>query len=553
MKPRSWPRAMFALWASLPGCLGSSVVGELAVDGADASTVAPPADAAPDPVTLQSQSWYSAMTDLGAITAVAEAGADLAVFGANGMQWLSGGAVAARDPSVTMWRDAASVPAGDGTATPWILGVDGAGHLWRVRNHATLEDVTARYGLAGAGVHTIAMLDATHVVFGTDQGFAIADGMQVLRWDDAAFTDVAAGFGRVAAKTATGVRVFDSARRSFVDYAVTDASTVAFDGGGRLVVGTSSGLLWREHTDGTLWVSAPNAGSAIVSVVQSGDALWVATQQGLGFFDAAQGVRFAARVTVPMDARLRASSDGGVWVLGGGTVARYSRTTDPLVSEWEQHVRPVFAQRCTPCHLPGGTANIDLSRYGYWVDELEAIRLAVLVQQRMPLPPSMLTADERAAIAHWIAAASAPPGDASVEAGVDASVDASADGSMDGSTMDATGDGGAVDAARDATATDVPRDVVTTDVPRDAVATDVPRDATATDAGAADVPRDAVTTDVPRDATTTDAGAADVPRDAASTDTGAADVPRDATSSDAGVADVPRDATGTDAGDVPPG
>jgi hypothetical protein len=140
------------------------------------------------------------MAELGTITAVVESGDDVVVFGERGMQWLSGGAVFARDMRVMMWRDAASVPAGDGSAGRWVLAVDGSGHLWRVRDRMTLEDVTARYGLGDQMVRSVAVLDETRVVFGTDAGFAVADGMRVLRWNDPSFATLirraAAGWRR---------------------------------------------------------------------------------------------------------------------------------------------------------------------------------------------------------------------------------------------------------------------------------------------------------------------------------------------------------------------
>ncbi len=476
----------------------------------DDASLNPPTDAsravedvAPEPITAQVLSWNAAMADLGMITAVAESGDDVVVFGERGMQWLSGGAVSARDMRVMMWRDAASVPSGDGSAGRWVIAVDGAGHIWRVRDRMILEDVTARYGLSDQRVRSVAVLDETRTVFGTDEGFAVADGRRVLRWNDPSFATLVAGGGRIAALTAAGARVFDVMSQRFLDYAVEGATAVAMDADGKLVVGTATGSLWREQTNGSLVPGAPTTMGAVRSIARAGTALWVVVGGGLGVFDATEGVRLAGGITVSADARLVGSNNGSVWVLGDGRLARYTLTVDPRVQQWQEEVRPVFARRCTPCHLPGGTANINLSRYQFWVDETAVIERAV-VMQRMPPPPATLTDDERAALMRWLN----PPPDAGTDAGADANTDAGT--SVDASGMDASMDGGLLDGG--------PRDAVVTDTgPRDAVVTDTgPRDAVVTDTG----PRDAVVTDTgPRDVGVTDTG----PRDVGVTDTG----PRD--------------------------
>jgi hypothetical protein len=456
-------------------------------------------DAAPDPVTAQSLDWNAAMADLGALVAVVESGDDVVIFGERGMQWLAGGTVSARDARVVQWRGAASVPAGDGSGGRWVLGVDGAGHVWRVRDRMTLEDVTGRYGLGDQRVRSVAVLDETRAVFGTDVGFAVADGTRVLRWSDPSFAALVAGGGRVAARTATGVRVFDATSQRFVDYAVEGATAVDFDADGKLVVGTAGGGLWREQANGALAVGAPTTAGAVRAIARAGSTLWVIAAGSIGVFDAAEGVRLAEGVTVAADASLVGSANGSVWVLGTGRLSRYALTVDPRVQQWEQEVRPVFARRCTPCHLPGGTANFPLSRYRSWVDQTVNVRRAVLEQQRMPPPPATLTADERAAIARWLD----PPADAGRDAGTETGVDG---GALDAGPRD----GGALDAG--------PRDGGVTDR---GVTDTGPRDAGVTDRGVTDTgPRDGGTMDGgPRDAGATDTG----PRDGGATDGG----PRD--------------------------
>lgn len=506
MTPPHWRR--WCLAALLAGC------GESPMEPSRDGGAVVVADVPPEPVTVQPLNWNAAMAELGTIAAVVESGDDVVVFGERGMQWLSGGAVLARDMRAMMWRDAASVPAGDGSMGRWVVAVDGMGRVWRVRDRMSLEDVTGRYGLGDLAVRTVAALDDARTVFGTDTGFAIADGSRVLRWNDPAFAAVVAGGGRVAARTMAGVRAFDVTAQRFVDYAVPGASAAAVDADGRLVVGTSSGGLWRAGTDGALSVAAPTTTGPVRSVARAGSNLWVIAGSALGVFDAAQGVRLATGVTLPEGSRLVGSPNGSVWVLGEGRLSRYALMVDPRVHQWEQEVRPIFARRCTPCHLPGGTANIPLTRYLNWVEEQDALRRAVVNDRRMPPPPAELTEAERATIARWLnAGMDAGAGDGGAEAGVDAAVtDAPR---VDAPRMDAGADVPRVDVPRMDTGVDVPR----TDVPRMDTGVDVPR---------TDVPR----TDVPR----TDSGVTDTgPRDTGVRDTGVTDAgPRDAGPRDAG-------------------
>ena len=490
------PSARWTLLAAVATALGCGDDASMnpGLDAALADVPRVPEDVAPEPITVQPLSWNAAMTELGAITAVVESGDDVVVFGERGMQWLSGGAGLARDARVMMWRDAASVPAGDGSAGRWVLAIDGAGHIWRVRDRMTLEDVTGRYGLGDQAVRSVAVLDEARTVFGTDMGFAVADGTRVLRWNDPRFATVLTGSGRVAARTTAGARVFEVMGQRFVDYAVEGASAAALDAEGKLVVGTETGAIWREQAGGTLVPGAPVTTGPVRSIALSGSTLWVIAGGSLGVLDATEGVRLAAGVTVPSDARLVGSGNGSVWVLGEGRLSRYALSVDPRVQQWEQEVRPVFARRCTPCHLPGGTASLNLTRYQFWVEETPAIRRAVVVMQRMPPPPAALTAEERSAIVRWLD----PPADAGADAGMRADA-----GAMDAGAMDAgmRTDAGAMDAgARDG-----------------AVADSGPRDTGVTDRGPLD--------SGPRDTGVTDRGPVDSgPRDTGATDTG----PRDA-------------------------
>jgi mono/diheme cytochrome c family protein len=468
----------------------------------------------PPPISVASIPWNATGNDLGAVSALAEQGETLVLFGARGVQVLAGGAVAATDPAVTMWRTAAVVAAGDGSAAQWVIGVDGMGRVLRLRDGTRMEDVTGRYALAMRDVRSVGTLARNRTAFGFTGGLAVADGMRVTVWMEPSFADLVASGNRVAARTMTGLRVFDIDATRLVDFTLAGVTGVAFDARGRLVVTAGEGL-YAENDMGELVLRVTM--SALRGVVQSGARTWLVAGPMLATWDGTD-VRLSTNVMVPAGARLHASPSGDVWVFGTGAPARFGVVESPDLQRWIETVRPVFARRCTPCHLPGGVGNLDLPTYDAWVRSRALIREQAITRRAMPPPPGMLTTEERDALAAWL---DARP--------------------TDGGTPDVPADR-AVDAPRDAgvdvpMAMDVPRDVPTPmDVPRDVradtgpdvrmdVATDVRPDVRA-DAGA-DAGAD-VRTDTGADVRT-DTGA-DVRTDAGAdvrTDTGA-DVRTDA-------------------------
>ncbi|MFO0602748.1 MAG: hypothetical protein U0324_06210 [Polyangiales bacterium] len=420
------------------------------------------------PVLVGNVPWNASGANVGMVAALAEQGDTLVLFGTRGMQVLAGGAVAATDARVTMWRMAAVIPAGDGTSGEWVVGVDATGRVWRLRNRDSLEEVTGRYALMMRDAQSVARLSMNRVAFGLRAGVAVADGTQVRVWNDPSFASLVGSGSRVAAATSTGVRVFDLMGERFVDFTLAGVTGVAFDAAGKLVVTTAS-VLYAEDDRGALTFrrrsSAPLRG-----VVQSGMRTWLVAGSNLALWDGAD-VRLATDVRVGASARLLPSPGGDVWSLDAGVLSRFTIVDSPDLQLWIETVRPVFARRCTPCHLPGGTGNRDLTTYAAWVAGRADIRMRALVDMDMPPPPGMLAADERSAIARWINAA----GDGGV---------------VDGGRPDVTADRPAeagVDAGMDVAA-DAPREAgvdVTVDAPREVgaeAAVDVPRDVAA-DAG----------------------------------------------------------------------
>jgi cytochrome c peroxidase len=237
------------------------------------------------PVLVGNVPWNASGAMVGMVAALAEQGETLFLFGTRGMQVLAGGVVAATDARVTMWRMAAVIPAGDGTSGEWVVGVDATGRVWRLRNRDSIEEVTGRYALMMRDAQSVARLSMNRVAFGLRAGVAVADGTQVRVWNDPSFANLVGSGSRVAAATATGVRVFDLMGERFVDFTLAGVTGVAFDAAGKLVV-TTAGALYAEDDRGALTFrrrsSAPLRG-----VVQSGMRTWLVSGSNLALWDGA--------------------------------------------------------------------------------------------------------------------------------------------------------------------------------------------------------------------------------------------------------------------------
>ena len=491
-----------------------------APDATEAADVADAGEPPPPPLMVTRVEWNLAGTSLGAVQAVTEDTDLTAVYTTQGMRLLVAGAVAAMDDSVRSWRTAITAAAADGTPGAWMLAVDSMSRVYRVRDRATLEDVTARLALGMRDIRSSAQVAPDAVAFGGVGAFAVLRGSDVTVWNDPDFMDLVGGGNRVAAMNATGVKVFDLSTERAVRFNLSGVSGVGLSRAGLLVV-TVGNVLYEQNERGELAPRYTHT-DPMRTVAVSGENTWLVAGDRLALWDGFR-VRAAMDVSVASNARLIPARNGGVWVLEGGVLSRYTLVVDPEDQRWNTTVRPIFATRCTPCHLPGGSAGLDLSTRCAWAINRAAIRTQVVDRMLMPPPPAAMPAQERMAIADYLASLSPE---------------------ACGGVRDA---GAPMDVPRDAVS-DVPRDVPTdvrmdagVDVPRD-VPTDVRMDA------GVDVPRD-VPTDVRMDA------GVDVPRDVP-TDVrldAAVDVPRDVPSDvrlDAAV-DVPRDVPTDVRTDVP--
>lgn len=480
------------------GCGGSEepTPSDDAGDVRDTSTIQDTGPLPPPSLTVRSVMWNAANAMTGTVTALAEDGDRVVLSSDRGTLVFTGGALVSTDMEVRSARSAATVAAGDGTGGRWVLLVDAMGKIWRLRDRGTVEDVTARYGLGMRAIRTVARPSDTAAAFGGMQSFAIANGMSVMVWNDPRFADLVAGGGRLATVADDGVRVFDPMGQRFLTYALQGVSSAALGANGRLIV-TAGRSLYVENMDGAL-VEVAVATAVMRGAVVSGTRTWLVVGNNLARWDG-NDLRIAPDVMVPEGAKLIGSASGDVWALNAGQVARYALLDSPDQHLWEEIVRPVYARRCVPCHLPGGTGNLDLSTYQAWVMRRGDVRTQVIDQRTMPPNPPPLADDDRSAIARWLNA------DAGMEdSGVDASMPRD-------TAVDVTGDVAMDAGVRPDAAMDVPRVDVAMDVPRDTgvrpdVGMDVPRDTGPVDTG----PRDTGPVDTgPRDTGVRDTGTVD--------------------------------------------
>jgi hypothetical protein len=270
----------------------------------------------------------------------------------------------------------------------------------------SFEDISDRYGLAMVNVTGVADLGRRDmgapwwVGFAYQGGLAVADGTNVTRYDDPSFANLAGGGGRAAGVAQGMVRVFDPAQMQSVSFPLDGAASVAFGADGRMVVATGHEL-YLEGGDHALHLKIHLDGAPIHGLASSGDQVWYAQGTELGTVGAS-GVTQTSGANVPADAALIGSPTGDVWTLSSGQLARFA-TIHAGADEcgWNNTVRPVFARACASCHLPGGTANIDLSTYASWQARRALIKQRVVVDHSMPPAGNPISDADRATVAQW--------------------------------------------------------------------------------------------------------------------------------------------------------
>lgn len=358
-------------------------------------------DTPSDPTVLAARTldWNPTEADLGLVSALAEFDHGVVVFGEGGASVVIGGAVVARSTAALAWRAAAQIPAGDGTSGRWVVGVSAAGRLLRLSAQGASDDITDRYRLGDTRVRSVVALGPTAAAFTFDGGFAVADGATVTRYDGD-FPDPVGGRRLASVAARDTVRVFDPVAGRTVEYAVPGVVSAALDDRGRLAALTAS-TVYAEDDGGRLQAVFTTR-EPLHGLAASGRRVWFGVGTELGLYDGL--VRLTRGADLPPDARLVGSPGGTVWALSRGRLTQYATSegvTDDQI-EWERTVRPVFARRCAACHLPGGSANLDLTAYAAWSTRRPSVRQRAVIERTMPPDMSTpLTRDELDAVSAW--------------------------------------------------------------------------------------------------------------------------------------------------------
>lgn len=355
------------------------------------------------PAEIYPVSWNITDATMPSIVTLADLGHTVVFFSEAAAIVMTDGQVTGESGPDGPFHGATVIPAADQSGQ-WIVALNKEGHVVRVLLHdATLEDVSARYGLETTEVRAVAAMGATEAVaFLLADGIAVADGQKVRHWSIGPAKSIAASDKRIALIGDDGVRVFDVASSSVVMYPVTGARAAAFAADGRLVVAAGPGL-YRE--DGGRLDEIHHASEGEVhSLVTAGKHVWFADAADLGVINE-QGTLVVSRRTAYGVTTLTPSQTGDVWALASGTVLRFAATgaTSGAASSWEEQIKPIFDGNCSQCHLPNGLAAIDLSTYERWNVMRSTLMKRVVVEQNMPPTNSKALSDpDREKIRQWL-------------------------------------------------------------------------------------------------------------------------------------------------------
>ncbi|MFO0572793.1 MAG: hypothetical protein U1A78_02245 [Polyangia bacterium] len=393
------------------------------------------------PLELHEVAWNPKGTPVGKVADVAELDEDTLILSDQGALVFTGGVLLASDAGVRDFRAAAVLPAGDrggdqgGEQTgSWLVALGSDGRLRRLRSRSSLEDISDRYGLKdrkvlgaadlGGGRSAFSLAPAGSPPNPTDPlvddaaELAVADGDKVLRYT-VSLPGLRGGGGRVAGivkgAQSSQVVVFRPSDGTRAAWSVPEPVALDFLPDGRLIVAAAHAL-YREAAPDAQNVSDGQLERIHVSeepirgLVVSEGAIWLHLGDSLAQLDG-QTLR-RAPLPMPPDAaagsRLVSSPSGGVWLNAGGSLRRFAAPGDTLEDSdrWERDVRPMFTRLCSLCHLPNGSAGIDLSTYTSWASRRALLEQRVLVGKPSPMPPAgagTLTRAEADALRAWLA------------------------------------------------------------------------------------------------------------------------------------------------------
>jgi len=331
--------------------------------------------------------------EVGEVVGIAEVGDATIVLDHTRAFVVRGGAVAAQVEAPHGWRGGATVAALDGEGA-WAVGVADDGRLYRITLAGDLEDITDRYKLAD--VRALAAAGST-TAFALPDGVAVTgDGVHELRAKLATPAALAASKGRVALLGTKGVDVWDLGKGESRTYPMS-ARAIAFVGG-RLAAATRDDVYVE---DGDALHAMPFAGAQIAA---AGTRLWILASGALYALDGTSLRR--AEIDVPHGARLFASTGGDAWLATHGAVTRASIDTATDDPTWRAQVQPVFTRVCAHCHLPGGSAGIDLSTAASWHADHDELARRVLVTGTMPPAGTDLSPADKDALRAWLTSTS---------------------------------------------------------------------------------------------------------------------------------------------------
>lgn len=360
-------------------------------------------------VELSSLEWTSAPVKLGRAFAVAESGDELALYTDTGVFVFSSGASVGSDNSIHTWRGAADVPA-LGFSNRWLLAVDGEGRLHRLRNHTALEEVTALYGLGDKRAQAVSPLGESLVAFAIDGNLAVTDGQNLHEYN-LAVRELSGGSGRIATLGDEEVQIFDVKIGTLSRRPASGVKKTAFTTDGKLWAATETSLL-REHEGSLQTIFNTEEGESIVDIAASKNSVWLALSNALAVVRGEQVLR-GSGVTMKPGTRLAASTTGDVWTMADEELALVGDPSgtgaDAVI--FRKQLLPIFERLCQSCHLPSGSAHIDLSSYSSWASRRAAVQQRVVDRQPTPMPPvgsGTLTAEELEAVRIWAARSTLP-------------------------------------------------------------------------------------------------------------------------------------------------
>jgi mono/diheme cytochrome c family protein len=361
--------------------------------------------AAPPALALSKVEWNSTDGGVGQVQAVAELEEQLYLFGDSGAQVFAGGTPLSSDTSVTSWKGAGVIPAADGNGT-WPVGIDAQGKLWRVHATGALEPISARYGLDRDAVLDLAALGNGYTAFALGASMAISDGTTVTRYD-APVSALGGGQGRVAWLEGDLARRLDPAHGTVESWHLPGARLLAMNDDGRIAAATDRQLFYESGTLdlNLLYTAAP--GATISSLTSAAGRFWFVVGGRLGAIDRGNLERTADAplAGAGADVRMYGSPSGDVWAVASGSLLRWASAGAGDFAAWQQTVLPVFARVCSSCHLPSGTAGVDLASYERWKEKRALIYQRVVLQKPSPMPPQgsgvTLTDADLKAIQAW--------------------------------------------------------------------------------------------------------------------------------------------------------